>query len=170
LLATILGQDLEATEDGTFKIARRVAKDRIISTVDPETRHGHKTAARGFDGYKSHRAIDPDSEIITETVVTPGNQGDASAAETLVTDLTGKGRGDRAGGYRRRRSRAVRATRSPRRQGPSERGPSTRGVALWHEEVEEGKRQEAGGGCPCCPPPGEHEGARRQESSASARR
>jgi len=97
LLATILGQDLEATEDGTFKIARRVAKDRIISTVDPETRHGHKTAARGFDGYKGHLAIDPDSEIITETVVTPGNQGDASAAETLVTDLTGKGRSEATG-------------------------------------------------------------------------
>ena len=98
LLATILGQDLEETEDGTFKIARRVAKDRVISVVDPETRHGHKTSARGFDGYKGHVAIDPDSEIITETVVTAGNQGDASAAEALVTDLTGKGRGEATGG------------------------------------------------------------------------
>jgi hypothetical protein len=26
--------------------------DRVISTVDPEARHGHKTAAHGFDGYK----------------------------------------------------------------------------------------------------------------------
>ena len=54
LLATVLGQDLEQAEDGVFRIARRVAKDRVISTVDPETRHGHKTAARGFDGYKGH--------------------------------------------------------------------------------------------------------------------
>jgi hypothetical protein len=52
LLARILGQDLETREDGTFRIARRVAKDRIISTVDTQARHGHKTAARGFDGYK----------------------------------------------------------------------------------------------------------------------
>jgi len=50
LLATVLGQDLESTEDGTFRVAWRVAKDRIISTVDPQTRHGHKTRARGFDG------------------------------------------------------------------------------------------------------------------------
>ncbi len=52
LLATVVGQDLEAGDDGGFRIARRVAKDRVISTVDPDARHGHKTAARGFDGYK----------------------------------------------------------------------------------------------------------------------
>jgi len=87
LLATVLGQDLETTVDGTFRIARRVAKDRVISTVDPQARHGHKTAARGFDGYKGHTAIDPDSEIITDTVVTPGNAGDASVAADLIDDL-----------------------------------------------------------------------------------
>jgi Transposase DDE domain len=59
----------------------------VISTVDPETRHGHKTAARGFDGYKGHVGIDPDSEIITGTEVSPGNAGDASVAEDLVADL-----------------------------------------------------------------------------------
>jgi hypothetical protein len=87
LLATVLGQDLETTADGTFRIARRVAKDRVVSTVDPQARHGHKTAARGFDGYKGHAAIDPDSEIITDTVVTPGNAGDASVAQDLIDDL-----------------------------------------------------------------------------------
>ena len=70
-----------------MRIARRVAKDRVISIVDPEARHGHKTAARGFDGYKGHVAIDPDSEIITDTVVTPGNAGDASVARDLIDDL-----------------------------------------------------------------------------------
>ena len=70
-----------------FRIARRVAKDRVISTVDPDTRHGHKTAARGFDGYKGHVGIDPDTEIITATTVTAGNAGDASAAEDLIGDL-----------------------------------------------------------------------------------
>jgi hypothetical protein len=87
LLATVLGQDLETGQDGVFRIARRVARDRVISTVDPDTRHGHKTQARGFDGYKGHAAIDPDTEIITATVVTPGNAGDASVAEDLITDL-----------------------------------------------------------------------------------
>ena len=87
LLATVVGQDLEVGDDGTFRIARKVAKDRVISTVDPETRHGHKTAARGFDGYKGHAAIDPDSEIITATTVSAGNAGDASVAEELIADL-----------------------------------------------------------------------------------
>ena len=54
-------------------------KDRVISTVDPEARHGHKTAARGFDGYKGHIGIDPDSEIITATAVGAGNAGDAAS-------------------------------------------------------------------------------------------
>jgi hypothetical protein len=72
LLATVLGQDLDCDEAGVFRIARRVAKDRVISTVDPQARHGHKTAARGFDGYKGHVGIDPDSEIITATTVSAG--------------------------------------------------------------------------------------------------
>lgn len=87
LVATVVGQDLEEGKDGVFRIARRVAKDRVISTVDPEARHGHKTAARGFDGYKGHVAIDPDSEIITATGVTPGNAADGSAAEVLLADV-----------------------------------------------------------------------------------
>jgi IS5 family transposase len=87
LLATVLGQDLDLGEDGVFRIARRVTKDRVISTVDPDARHGHKTASRGFDGYKGHAATDPDSEIITATTVTPGNTGDAAAAEDLIADL-----------------------------------------------------------------------------------
>jgi hypothetical protein len=90
LLATVLGQDLEQDEDGVFWIARQVAKDRVISTVDPRARHGHKTAARGFDGYKGHAGIDPDSEIITATTVSAGNAGDASVAEDLIADLLGE--------------------------------------------------------------------------------
>jgi hypothetical protein len=96
LLATVLGQDLETGEDGTLRIARRVAKNRIISTVDTEARHGHKTSARGFDGYKGHIAIDPDSEIITDTEVTAGNVGDAAAAADLIDDLLQPADGDDA--------------------------------------------------------------------------
>ena len=87
LLATVVGQDLEERADGVFAIARRVAPDRVISTVDPEARHGHKTAAHGFDGYKAHIAIDPDSEIITATAVTTASASDGSVAEELLADL-----------------------------------------------------------------------------------
>jgi hypothetical protein len=87
LLATVVGQDIEQREDGVFRILRGVAKDRVISTVDPEARHGHKTAARGFDGYKGHVAVDPESEIITATEVTAGNVADGDAAESLLSDV-----------------------------------------------------------------------------------
>jgi Transposase DDE domain len=80
LVASVTGQDLEQDAAGVFRIARRVAPDRVISAVGPQSRHGHKTSARGFDGYKGHIAIDPDSEIITATQATPGNSGDAAAA------------------------------------------------------------------------------------------
>ncbi len=84
LLATVIGQDLEEDPDGRIRIARRVVRDRVISTVDPDARHGRKTNAHAFDGYKGHVAIDPDSELITATVVTPGNAGDASVVTELL--------------------------------------------------------------------------------------
>ena len=84
LLAAVVGQDLDEGQDGVFRIARRVAKDRVILTVDPDARHGHKTSARGFDGYKGHVAVDPDSEFITATTVTAGNVGDGQAVEVLL--------------------------------------------------------------------------------------
>lgn len=86
LLATVLGQDLEAGPDGRIAIARRVASDRVISTVDPDARHGHKTSHHGFDGYKGHVALDPDHELVTAVAVTPGNAGDASVATELLAD------------------------------------------------------------------------------------
>ncbi|ONI92941.1 hypothetical protein ALI22I_00895 [Saccharothrix sp. ALI-22-I] len=35
----------------------KVAKDRLISTVDTDARHGHKTSARGFDGVPADNSI-----------------------------------------------------------------------------------------------------------------
>ena len=88
LLAAVVGQDLEAGPDNKMRIARRVAVDRVISTADPDARHGRKSTAGGFDGYKGHIAVDPDSELITDTAVTAGNAADASAAAALIKDLT----------------------------------------------------------------------------------
>ena len=87
LLAAVAGQDLCQDDSGRFMIARRVAKDRVLSTVDPDARHGHKSTARRFDGYKGHTAVDPDSELITATAVTPANTADAQPAPELINDL-----------------------------------------------------------------------------------
>jgi Transposase DDE domain/Transposase domain (DUF772) len=93
LLATVTGQDIEETTDGRFRIFAGTAPDRIISTVDPQARHGHKTAAHGFDGYKAHVAIDPDAEVITAAEVSPATSGDAVVAPRLLGDLTADGQG-----------------------------------------------------------------------------
>jgi hypothetical protein len=91
LLALVAGQDVEPGEDGVFRIARRVAKDRIISTVDPQARHGHKSRHRTFDGYKTHLAADPDDELLTEVAVTAANTPDRDAVDELIAadDPTG---------------------------------------------------------------------------------
>ena len=116
LLATVIGQDLEAGDDGVFRIARKVAKDRVISTVDPETRHGHKTHARGFDGYKGHVAVDPDSEIITDTTsppATPATPPSPPISSTTSSTTTTRRRGE---GLRRLGLRDRRVPTAPRRR------------------------------------------------------
>jgi hypothetical protein len=94
LVAAVVGQDLEQGHDGVFRIARKVAADRVISVVDPDARHGHKTSARGFDGYKGHVSVDPDSELVTATTTTAGNVGDAAAAPQLLAELIDQVDGD----------------------------------------------------------------------------
>ena len=88
LLATVTGQDIEETNDGRFRIFEGTAPDRVISTVDPQARHGHKTAAHGYDGYKAHVAVDPDSEVICAAEVSVATTGDAVVAPSLLDDLT----------------------------------------------------------------------------------
>jgi DDE family transposase len=75
LLALIAGQDVEPADDsdgtdGRWRIARRVASGRVISTVDPDTRHVHKSWSRRQDGFKAHLAIEPDTGIITDCALT----------------------------------------------------------------------------------------------------
>jgi hypothetical protein len=69
-----------------FRIARRVARDRVLSPVDTEARHGHKSRARTFDGYKAHLAVDPDDELITNVALTPANTPDRDAVDELLDE------------------------------------------------------------------------------------
>jgi IS5 family transposase len=89
LVALVAGQDVEVGPDGLFRIARGVARDRQISTVDPDARHGHKSKNRRFDGYKAHVSLDPDSELIDNVTVTPANAPDAAAAVDLLEPCAG---------------------------------------------------------------------------------
>ena len=87
LLALVAGQDVEpGEEEGTWKIARRVAKDRVISTVDPEARHGHKSTSVRKDGYKAHLLLEPDTGIVTGSELTPANAPDGPTGVALMED------------------------------------------------------------------------------------
>jgi DDE family transposase/transposase-like protein DUF772 len=85
LLALVAGQDVEPGErPGSWRIARRVARDRVISTVDPQARHTRKTSARKRDGYKGHIAAEPESGLVTECALTAANVADGPAGVGLL--------------------------------------------------------------------------------------
>jgi IS5 family transposase len=85
LLALVAGQDVEEGDTpGSWRIARKVAPDRVISTVDPETRHMHKSRSNYRDGYKAHVAVEPETGLITDVELTPANTGDGPTGVTLL--------------------------------------------------------------------------------------
>jgi IS5 family transposase len=85
LLALVAGQDVEEGDDeGTWRIARATAPDRIVSTVDPESRHAHKTRTDYRDGYKAHVAVEPDTGLVTACALTPGDAHDSSVVAALL--------------------------------------------------------------------------------------
>jgi IS5 family transposase len=85
LLALVAGQDVEpGDEDGTWRIARRVAPDRVISTVDPQARHMHKSRSDYRDGYKAHLAVEPETGLVTAATLTPANAADGPTGVELL--------------------------------------------------------------------------------------
>ena len=89
LLALVAGQDVEPDPErgeGTWRIVRGVASERVISTVDPESRHMHKSRSSYRDGYKAHVAVEPDTGIITGCDLTPANTGDGPVGARLLED------------------------------------------------------------------------------------
>lgn len=87
LLALVAGQDVEPGErPGTWRIAQRVAPDRVISTVDPEARHMHKSRSEYRDGYKAHVAVEPETGIVTAASLTPANAADGPTGIALLTE------------------------------------------------------------------------------------
>ena len=87
LLALVAGQDVEPGDaPGRWRIARRTAPGRVVSVVDPESRHVHKSRSVYRDGYKAHIAAEPDTGLITAVDLTAGDVGDAQAAPGLIAD------------------------------------------------------------------------------------
>ena len=89
LLALVAGQDVEpaADSDGTdgrWKIARKVAPDRVISTVDREARHTRKSKSKRRDGYRGHVAAEPETGLITDCEMTMAAGDGSTDAENGV--------------------------------------------------------------------------------------
>jgi IS5 family transposase len=95
LLALVAGQDVEPAEgsdgtDGRWRIARKVAEDRVISVHDPETRHTRKSPEARRDGYRAHVAADPQTGIITGERLTKACGQDNSDAAVAGQFLAGQ--------------------------------------------------------------------------------
>jgi len=85
LLALVSGQDVEPGEtEGTWRIAEGTVPDRVISTVDPEARHMHKSVSQYRDGFKAHIAVEPETGIITASVLTAANVADGPTGVELL--------------------------------------------------------------------------------------
>jgi hypothetical protein len=91
LLALVAGQDVEPADgsdgtDGRWRIARRVAPQRVISIVDPQARHVHKTVHHRQDGFKGHVVIEPDTGLFTGADLTEA-AGTANHEAVIGLDL-----------------------------------------------------------------------------------
>ena len=87
LLALVAGQDVEpGPRPGSWRIARKVAPDRVISTVDPQARHTRKTNADKRDGYKAHIAVEPETGLVTVCALTAANAPDGPTGVELLAD------------------------------------------------------------------------------------
>ena len=89
LLALVAGQDVEPAEDsdgtdGRWRIARKVAPDRVISTVDPQARHTRKSKSKRRDGFRGHVAAEPETGLITDCEMTMAAGDGSSDAENGV--------------------------------------------------------------------------------------
>ncbi|HEY2263433.1 MAG TPA: IS1182 family transposase [Streptosporangiaceae bacterium] len=101
LLALVAGQDVEPAEgsdgrDGRWRIARKVAEDRVISVVDPDARHTRKSPEARRDGYRAHVAADPETGIITGEKLTRAagqENGDPAVAREFLAAGTDGGCG-----------------------------------------------------------------------------
>lgn len=84
LLSKIMGDDLEQDESGQMRIAQGTAPDRIISTTDPEMRHGRKSSAQRFDGFKVSVSTEQSSELIVDIADIPATGSDGQALMPMI--------------------------------------------------------------------------------------
>jgi hypothetical protein len=83
-LLRVVSNDFETDEEGRLVVAKRVAKDRLVSITDPQARHGRKSRRQTFNGFKTHLLGDVVSGLIVSLSVTAGNVHDGVPAHRLI--------------------------------------------------------------------------------------
>jgi hypothetical protein len=104
LLALVAGQDVEPAggsdgTDGRWRIARKVAPDRVISTVDAEARHTRKSKSSRRDGFRGHVAAEPETGLVTDCEMTmAAGEGSTDAENGVKMACRDRFAGDSADG------------------------------------------------------------------------
>lgn len=127
LLALVAGQDVEPAQDsegtdGRWRIARKVSDDRVISTVDPQTRHTRTSTSTRRDGYRGHVAAEPETELITDCEMTKACPRDGSDP-VLGEQMISRHRYHQARPRASPSAQARPAHRSPQRRATTSRPP-----------------------------------------------
>lgn len=84
LLKVVSAQDVEDDGEGGVRIAQAVAPERVISVVDPEARHGHRSRKDRYDGYKLHVSVDVTSDLFVAGQATTATAADARVLPRLL--------------------------------------------------------------------------------------
>jgi hypothetical protein len=70
------GEPETPVEETGPRLRQGVARDRVLSVVDPAMRYGHKSQRQHWPGYKVQVSEEPGSELITHVEVRPANEHD----------------------------------------------------------------------------------------------
>jgi hypothetical protein len=154
LLALVAGQDAGPAEDsdgtdGWWRIARKVAPGRVISTAGREARHTRKSKSKRRDGFRGHVAAEPDTGLITGCEMTmaagPGSTDAENGVKMAARDrfrpsLPAAG----ADGQRQDPGTAEQAAAQTRDRGwPGDGGPAGRVPGAERENAAAGGRDDA---------------------------
>jgi transposase/IS5 family transposase len=84
LLREIVGQEFEVADEEVPRVRGGRRTRQVLSAHDPEMRHGRKTRAKPFTGYKLHAAAATEAPLLASICVSPGNEHDGQHTQTLV--------------------------------------------------------------------------------------
>jgi transposase len=96
LLRELVGQDFDIDDDGVPRLHRGTRQGRIISTIDPQMRHGRKSESQRFDGFKLHvAATNSEEPLITAVEVGDASARDGAQAKELIDQQPERSRPER---------------------------------------------------------------------------